>query len=125
MNNLKERVKTNIKAIREVLDDNIEPDDLLSVQHKLNQCINICGLAAETKAGANELLHLSRFKAVDEGRVNMKLPASVLKQAIDGSCHEEIGIYTEADRLNAFLSHSIDGLRSMLSMIKAQLEKGI
>jgi len=125
LDELKPRVKENIEFITKCLNEEISPDDLLSVQHKLQECINVCGLAAETKAKAKELLHLKRFLAADEHKLGTKLPASVLKDIIDGLSAEEIGLFVQADRLNAFLSHSIDGLRSMLSMIKTQIEKGI
>ncbi len=44
---------------------------------------------------------------------------------IDAECNDEEALFVYADRINAGLSHSLDALRSVISLAKSEMENSL
>ena len=55
-------------------------------------------------------------------RLNVDLPASILKNLIDSDCEKENYIVNWCDRLNSGIVHQMDFLRTMISKVKAEMQ---
>lgn len=121
---LKRRLMLNITAIRSTLDADILDVDIEMQKNKLIKLTQLVGLAAETKAQARKNLENARLFAFAKVRES-KIPPSVLLKMVDSEISEELSLYEYADRLNAGISNSIEGLRSVLSLYKTELEMSL
>jgi len=121
---VKEKIKSNLKAIRLIMDRSIIDTDIISVQNKLMDLVQVVSLSAECKASSRKLLEEKRL-------VNLKicendsLPASILMKKIDAMCSDELALFEYADRINAGLTHILDALRSVISLYKVELENNM
>lgn len=121
---VKTRLMRNISAIRQTLDSDILDVDIECQKNKLIKLTQLVGLAAETKAQARKNLENGRLIAFSKMR-DSKLSPSILLKMVDSEISEELSLYEYADRLNAGISNSIEGLRSVLSLYKTELEMSI
>ncbi len=110
-------------AIRKVLDDEPNADNIAEVNEKLLQLVQLTGLSAAAMARAKTNLERKRLQVLKEMEEGM--PASIMTKRMDGECFEELGMFTYCDRLHSALVHSIDGLRSVISLYKSELENGL
>lgn len=119
----KEEITRALNAIREVLDADIIGGDIESVDNKLKKITQLTGLSAETVASAEKIL---RQKELESFKSNLPkgYSASNLNGLIKAETGEEIALLAYADRLNAALSHSMDGLRTSISLYKEELKAG-
>lgn len=109
--------------IRETLDADMMDADINDKTNKLLKLTQLMGLSAETKASAKKLLGIKErcvFEMIDK-----KLPPSVQVRILNAECYEENAILEYADRLNAGISHSIEGLRSVISLYKQEMQSGL
>jgi hypothetical protein len=108
-------------AIREVLDIDVDKSDIDGLESKLLKLTVMVGLAAELKARAvtdkktAELISYATHK-------HEKLQPSVFKIVIEGECAEEYGKLELSDRLCAGIAHSIDGIRTIISLRKEEMK---
>lgn len=107
-----------IKGIIEMEIDRGNPDEIAG---KIHDLINISASAARLKALAKDAVLKRQAELL--GSTGRK--GNELKMWIEAECHMEIAFYVYADRLNAYISHAIDGLRSDLSYIKSEIENGL
>jgi len=121
---MKDKVKNNLKAVRVVLDSDVIDTDITSVQNKLLSLTQVSGLCAESLSVATMLLEQSRLKVLDRIK-NETYPASIMSKMIDAECANELGLVKYADRLNSAITHSIDGLRSVISLYKEEMANNI
>lgn len=113
-----------IKVIRDTIDLDVSIDDLEGLQGKILMLTRMIGLSSEVKARALKDLNDRKKIAFAKFR-NEGLQASVLKYVIDGETSDEIAKLELADRLNAGIVHAIDGLRTIISLKKTEMEKSI
>lgn len=116
-------ITQSLNAIREALDADLVDMDIDCVKNKLLKLTQLMGLSAETKASAKKLLNMKEkmiFEMMDK-----KMPPSVQVRFLNSECFEENAILEYSDRLNAALTHSIDGLRSVMSLHKQEMASGI
>lgn len=78
------------------------------------------GLSAECKSEARRNLENARLIAI-KMHMDKKVTPSILSKMVDGACAEEIAQFEYADRLNAGITHSLDYIRSVLSLHKTEL----
>lgn len=113
--------KAAIRAAIELEVDSSNVDELIG---KLDRLVNLIGLSAEIKARAikdlkdAELIAYSKYKG--EG-----LQASMFKIVIEGESSDQRAKLELADRLNAGLAHGIEGLRTIISLRKTEIEKSL
>jgi hypothetical protein len=118
------RCVRNLNAIREVLDSDVMDADIETQKNKLIKLTQLTGLAAESKALAQKLLNMKELEVIKENE-GSGITASVLVKKINAECYEEGALLVYADRINSALSHSIEGLRSVVSLYKSELENSL
>lgn len=113
-----------IKVIRDTLDMNVDLGDLEGLQGKVLMLTQVIGLSSEVKARAvknmNDAKLVAYAKYKSEG-----LSPNVLKVVLEGETSEEAAKLELADRLNSGIVHAIDGLRTIISLKKTEMEKSI
>lgn len=116
-------IVASLNMIRETLDSDMIDSDIQNVTNKALKLTQLMGLSAETKASAKKLLGLKErmvFEMMDK-----KMPPSVQVRFLNSECYEENAILEYADRLNAGITHSIECLRSVISLYKQEMASGI
>ena len=113
-----------IAALRQVLDMDVSMDDLEGMQGKVLMLVRLIGLSAEVKARALKDLSDAKLVAYAKHK-SEKLAPTVLKVVLEGETSEEEAKLELADRLNAGLVHAIDGLRTIISLRKSELENSL
>lgn len=121
---IKSRLGKSLKAIKDLLESDIMDVDIESQKNKLLKLTQITGLAAEVKAQAKKLLRMRELEVLKELQ-EKKIAPSILSKLISSRCHDEEAMLEYADRLNAGVSHSIDGIRSVISLYKTELENSM
>lgn len=115
--------KENCKAIRDVIDMDVDADNIDELQGKLMKLVNLVGLSSELKAIAKRDLLLAQSNALSD--LDQKLAPTVLRMLIDGQTADEEGNLVYADRLNAGITHAIDSLRTLISLRKSEMEQSL
>lgn len=115
-----EWLKQAVKEIRSVIEIEVDNENYPELQEKINKLSVISATAASAQATAKKL------KNIKERELIRRLPedfgASMQAKWLDAECFEENGMLVYCERLSASVSHSIDGLRSILSFQKADME---
>lgn len=120
MNDFNEKVN----AIRVAIELEIDKDNLDELISKINRLINLIGLSAEVKARAIKDLRTAELIAYAKYK-SEKLSPNVMKIVIDGETAEQKAKLEYVDRLNAGIAHALDGLRTIVSLKKTELDKSI
>jgi hypothetical protein len=107
-----------VKAIKEAIELEVTQDDLEGLQGKLLKCATLFSLSAEMCARSTVDLRNAELKALQELGESTGIQAKL--KAMTG---EEQGRAELADRLNAGLTHTIEALRTMISLKKTEYEK--
>lgn len=115
------KLREKLEAIRKVLDVDIADADILMQQNKLLELTRLMGLSAECKAEAQRELHLKELQVFP----TLSGSANIIMAQLKGHCASEIENLVYADRLNAALTHSIDAIRSVISLYKTELENSV
>jgi len=123
---LLEKVKINLKAIREVLDRQVSNDDISGVTDKLIDLIEISGTASYTEAVAksiyeSELGEVLELLIIDSN--SEKMGRTNLLTIAKGKISQYQSAVTYSERLGRNISHSLDALRSVLSLQKEEMNK--
>jgi hypothetical protein len=118
-----EETKKALNQIREAVDSDIIDVCIEVQQNKLLALTQLIGLSAECNASAKKFLlkkELEVMKTLDPG-----LAPSKATKELNASCYEESALLEYADRLNSALVHSIDAIRSVMSLYKTELENSL
>lgn len=113
-----------VKCIRDAIELEVDKDNTDELTGKLMRLINLIGLSSEIKARAitdlknAELIAYAKHKS--EG-----LQPSVFKIVIEGETSEERGKLELADRLNAGISHALEGIRTIISLRKEEMKNSL
>lgn len=122
-------IAKNLNAIREVIDRETS-NDIELVKDKVIDLASIAGLAAECQAGAKKRFD-SAVLAVTQRLINENeqkakpIGPSILLDMAKRECSEEAALYEYAQRISAGLSHSLEGLRSVISLYKTELQNSV
>lgn len=115
--NFKDIAKQISEAIE--LDTGDTPEGLIE---KIKLLSVLTASAAALQANAKKELLRKELEILSKHKDSDMQP-SVLMRTISAECFEEAGWLTYAERLNAGISNSIEGLRSALSFLKLELEQ--
>lgn len=121
INELKQDLLKNIQAIKDLMDADVTVEDIEARRTKLLKLTQISSLAAYCKSQAKRIQRMKELEVLMELE-EKKYSPSFLSKMLDARCADEEALFIYADRLNAFLSHAIDGLRSEISLYKSELE---
>lgn len=110
-------------AIREAIDSDVVDVDISAVDNKMKKLTQLTGLSAEANASAKKFLHKKELYVLSLNK-DSGYPPSVLNNLLKAECFEEISLLEYCDRLNSALVHSIDGLRTSISLYKQELASG-
>ena len=115
-----EDIKNALNTIHEEMELHVDYDDvdgLIEKGMRLSALIPTSNIAL---ARSKELLNIRKAEII---KLNMNdFQPSILIKIAEGEAASEDALYTEADRINKMLVHSLDFLRSAISMRKAELE---
>jgi len=116
-------ISAALNAIREALDLDVIGCDIESVNGKLLKLTQLTGLSAETKASAKKLLGGKELEVLRE--ISPSLSPSIQVRMLNAECSDYNAILEYSDRLNAALTHSMEALRTVISLYKTELQNGL
>lgn len=119
-----EEILNHCKGIKAELESEVQTLSIEQVMNKLNNLTSLSGLSAELVAETKQLI-LHRQKPAILLAQKTGVSASMQKAFVESECAEEMMLYTYAERLNAAITHSLDALRTIVSMRKSELENSI
>ena len=119
------KIKENLEAVRQVLDTPTSPDDIGGIQDKLIALIEVAGLASWTESMAKTLYSLEFGLALEmliEADERKSGPTILAKMA-EGKpvVSEARGMVVYSERLGRQISHAMDGLRTIISLHKEEM----
>ena len=120
MNTLNEK----LNCIRTEIDKTVSADDTVGMVEKLEKLVSLVGLSAECVAASEKELKKKNLISIIENKGNNYSP-SVLIKIMDAECADQIAVWKYADRLNAGLSHAMDGLRTIISLHKEEMSRSV
>ena len=120
------KVKENLKAIRQVLDRPVSPDDLIGVQEKLIDLIEITGLASYTEGITKSCYESELSEALQlllQDPDNAKSGSNNIMAIAKGKVANYLGALSYSERLGRNISHAMDGLRTIISLQKEEMSQ--
>ena len=124
-------IAQNLNEVRKVIDRDTH-NDIELVRDKVIQLAMVAGLAAECQAGAkkrfdNAVLAATQrlIKENEQKEKANRIGPSILLDMAKRGCSEESALYEYAQRISAGLSHSLEGLRSVISLYKTELQNSL
>lgn len=120
INDLRNRVQTNLKFIDGKLETAPSPEDIDGIIGHGMELAGVIGLCAKTLADAKKLLNLCELNYMNENRDQWD-KATVLRKMMDGTLAEENSLVTWADRIMSACTHKMDFYRSVVSKYKEEL----
>jgi hypothetical protein len=113
-----------VKALRDAVDLDVSIDDLEGMQGKVLMLTRMMGLAAELQARAVMDLKRARLIAYSTHK-SAGLSPNVMKMVVEGETAEEEGKHELVERLGSGIVHALDGLRTIISLKKTEMEKSL
>lgn len=120
MNGTLENIKAISTQIGKELALKIDQDNPSEVMGKLNTLTSLLATSSHAVA-LSEALYSEKLMQLTEANTWAGLSATDKKMVFAGRAKEEIYYTTLCERQNRALTHAIDGLRSMLSFIKSEM----
>lgn len=117
-----QEIENNCKKIREDMDLEVPNSDIDGMVGKLGRLSSLIGLSSECMRFAKQNLLLKQMEILKVNK-NTGLSPSVLSKTIDSESWSEHGLYEYCDRINAGLVHTIEALRSIISLHKSEMEQ--
>jgi hypothetical protein len=114
---MKNDFNEKVRLIKQAIELEVTQDDLDGLQGKLLKCVTLFALSSEMCARATVDLRNAELRVLLEHGTGTG--ASMRLKAMTG---EEQGRMELADRLNAGLTHTIEGLRTMISLKKDEMK---
>lgn len=118
-----EEITKALNIIRSVLDSDVMDADIEMKVNKLLKLTQLMGLSAETKASAKKLLGQKEERILEAMSIDLS-PSKAIR-FLNAKCAEEQAILEYSDRLNAGIVHGIDGIRSVISLYKQEMQSGL
>lgn len=98
--------------------DQSNPEEILG---KLNSLTSLLATSSHAVA-LSEMMYSQKLQELTEDNKWSKLSATDKKMIFAGRAKDEIYYVTLCERQNKGLTHSIDGLRSMISYLKSEVQ---
>jgi hypothetical protein len=117
-------IRNSLDHIRSILDADIIDSPIDEQKNKLLKLTQLIGLSAEAKASAKKILHHKELSELSQIEFT-KISPSIASKMVAAECYEELALLEYADRLNSALVHSIDAIRSVISLYKIELENSL
>lgn len=111
-------VARQIKVALETDTNSSNPVELIE---KIKELSLLTASAAALQANAKKNLLKKELELIKEYQ-KATMPPSVLMRMITAETYEESSWLVYSERLNAGMTHALDGLRSSLSFLKAEME---
>lgn len=119
-------IENNSQQIINVIELEISTDDIGGMMDKLNRLVNISGLSAKNVSYAKEKWRSHQVEAIRQHTEQVgNLPASTFNELIKAYCGKYESLFDLAERTDKRLSYAIEGLRSMISLYKTELEHSL
>lgn len=118
-----EETKKALNAIRAAIDADIIDADIDMQKNKLIGLTQLIGLSAEANASAKKILLKKELEVLNS--LDPEMSPSKASAALKANCYEESALLEYSDRLNSALIHSIDAIRSVISLYKTELENSL
>ena len=117
-------ITTSLNTIRTCLDIDVVGAIIEDVQNKCLSLTQLMGLSAETTASAKKLLGEKEVEIFITKDLDKLAPQKAMK-LLKSYCSHEIATLEYAERLNSGLVHTIDALRSTMSLYKSEMQNGL
>lgn len=115
-----------LNSIRALLDTDVSNAIIEDVQAKVIQLTQMTGLSAETMASAQKLYDEKELEIfATKGKDLEKYSPSVQVKYLKAYCKDEAAILMYADRLNTAITHTLDSLRTVISLYKTELQNSM
>lgn len=119
----KEDTIVSLNAIRKAIDTDIIDVDIDQQKNKMIALTQLIGLSAECNASAKKILLKKELEVLSQ--IPKDVAPSKVAKMVNAECYDEGALLEYADRLNSALVHSIDAIRSVLSLYKVELENSL
>ena len=120
------KLRDNAKVIRAAIELPVPPEDIDGLMGKLNQLINLKGLAANNTASAKAHWRQHQLLAMEgfiEDPLHKLMSASERTSYIQAKCGNSESLFMLCEAQNKGISYAIEGLRTMISCLKTELEQ--
>lgn len=114
-------IASQIEAISALIHSEVDTMDIPAIMEKINQLTMYTANAAQLLADAKKNLLNKQLALISSGMPN--LSPSIQAKWLQGSLAQEESLVTHCERLNAAITNSIEGLRSILSYAKTEMEQ--
>lgn len=118
----KDKIKECFECINDVL---TAPAEMIEEKNlKLDRLMILTALAAEVQGQACALYKRKKGEKIRE-LADEKYSANQTVLIAEGEVSEYAGIYEHAQRLSAAITHSIEGIRTQISLYKTELSNSL
>lgn len=115
------KARTKLDYIVEIIGKEVNPQNPDDLTAKLTELIAYSGNVAQLVAETEEVYKVAILQAYKE-TIDDKPPSTVHGKVIEAMAADASATHTYADKLNASLRMSIDGLRTLISLYKTETE---
>lgn len=117
-------ITTALNTIRTYVDTDVVGAIIEDIQNKCLCLTQLMGLSAEATASAKKLLGEKEIEVFVTKNLD-KLPPSNAMKLLKSYCSQEIATLEYSERLGSALVHTIDALRSTMSLYKTEMQNGL
>lgn len=119
-------IAANIKAITEAIEMPVSIDEPSGLMTKLDKLVYIKATSSQTVADAKKHqrdFELKKMKELmNDGYFKTLGSASERNSFLKASCGNVEALYDHAERLDKAVSYAIEGVRTMISLLKTEIE---
>lgn len=118
-------LEKNLNAIDDFISVKINVDDPVLLKDLLADTFSFLATSTKLQASCKYWLEENRKSVFTNPEVQeslFKLSASLQKSLVDSYLANELAMYELSQRQNAFLTHSMEAIRSLLSFAKTEME---
>lgn len=120
------KLKDKAKSIRMIIDREVDILNIEGLMQKLSDLMNISGLSAEIVPEAKLAYRTAQERVITDLMENpVQLSASATNELIKARTGTEEAFHDYVVLLDKRISYSIEGLRTMISLRKLEIENSI
>lgn len=116
-----DQIESTLKQIQSAMEDKVSPEDIDGVQAKLCVLSGYIGTSAECIRYAKQAM-LHKQRQVLGSNIGAKHSPNILRQLVESELFYEVAMVDYANRINAGITHTIDALRTVVSLYGKELE---
>lgn len=117
-------INAALNSIRAMLDIDVTNAIIQDIEAKCLNLTQLMGLSAETTASAKKMLGEKEVEVFITKELDKLAPQKAMK-LLKSYCSQEIATLEYAERLNSGIVHTIDALRSVMSLYKTEMQNGL